>query len=154
MMRHMIATCIAFLAPLFVSPLYAEWDPKKLQEWEKETINDIFLTMAEKSVPSLLFEGFRLTRLGDKIQHVPPLQFLGYIMSTPRLKNCIRSISHSYFKWPFFLEGVQDTMEKEYYNGSLFSDLPDFAKLVGGDYEQLRRLCECQKWEEFVKALL
>ncbi len=151
-MRSPAYLSVAFLTLL--SPLCAEWDPNKLEDWEKETIEDIFLTIAESSVPSLLFESFRLTRLGDSIQHLPPLQFLGYIFTQPRLKDCIRIMSRSFFKWPPFIEGVQDNMDKEYFKGTLFPDLPDFAKLVGGDYETLRKLSENRKWDEFVRSLL
>ena len=144
--------CLFF--SLYFTTLRGEWDPKKLEPWEQETITDIFLTMSEKTVPSLLFDAFRLTRLGDQIQHIPPLQFLGFLMTDPKLKDCIRIISRSYFKWPPFIEGIQNNMEREACQGSLFSDLAHFAKLVGGDYHKLKALCEQRKWEEFVRALL
>src|SRR3990167_2482367 len=97
----MKAVCLLLTCLLLSSHLSSEWDPQKLQTWEKETITDIFTTMAEKSVPSLIFESFRLKKLGDRIHHLPPLQFLGYIMTDPRLKDCIRIIQKSFFKWPF-----------------------------------------------------
>ena len=149
MKRRFLLICLVL--PLFC---FAEWDPAKLQPWEKEAISEIFTTMAEKSVPSLILETFRLTRLGDSIDHIPPLQFLGFLMTDEYLRDCIRSISTSYFKWPPFMEGVQNNMVKELNEGRLFSDLPHFAKLVQGDYAKLKMLCERRKWEEFVKSLL
>ncbi len=150
-MKHFISIILT----LFIfTNVHAEWDPTKLQSWEKEAISDIFTSMAEKSVPALIFDTFRLTRLGDSIEHVPPLQFIGYLMTDAYLKDCIRSISHSYFKWPPFLEGIQNNMEKEINKGTLFSDLPFFAKLVGGDLEKLTYYSKHRKWDEFVKSLL
>lgn len=147
-----------FLLVLFIGligcNLFAEWDPAKLEDWEKEAISEIFTTMAEKSVPALIFETFRLTRLGESIEHIPPLQFLGFLMTDAYLKDCIRSISTSYFKWPPFMEGLQTNMEKELKAGRLFSDLPHFAKLVGSDLAKLKYYCERHKWEEFVKSML
>lgn len=145
---------LALLLFICATPLWAEWDPTKLQDWEKEAITEIFSTMAEKSVPALIFDTFRLTRLGESINHIPPLQFVGFLMCDPYLKDCIRSISTSYFKWPPFMDGVSTNMEKELAEGRLFSDLPYFAKLVGGDLETLKKHCERHRWEEFVKSLL
>lgn len=144
---------LALIFPCLI-PLQAEWDPQKLQTWEKETICEIFTTMAEKSVPGLLFEQMHLSRLGDKIQHIPPLQFLSYLLTDPYLKDCLRKISHSFFKWPYFLDGLQNNMESEAASGRLFHDLPYFAKLVKGDYNRLKELCDKAQWEAFVLILL
>ena len=146
-------SCYILLSCLSIN-LFAEWDPIKLEAWEQEAISEIFISMAEKSVPALIFDTFRLTRLGDSIEHIPPLQFLAFLMTDARLKDCIREISTSYFKWPPFLEGIRNNMEKEISKGTLFSDLQHFARLVEGDYKKLKVFCDKKQWNEFVKSLL
>lgn len=110
--------------------------------------------MGEKNIARLLLDSSRLTGLGYSIENVPPLQFLGFILTNAYLKDCLRIISQSYFKWPPFIDGFGNNMEKEIAEGRLFEDLPGFAKLVGGRYRQLEMYSQLRDWNQFVRSLL
>ena len=120
---------------------------------EQYAISEIISAMGEKNVGLLLLDGFRLKRLGDSIQHVPPLQLLGFVMTNSYLKSCLKKISKSSFKWSSFIDGFGGNMEKEFFQGKLLPQLEVFAKLVGGSQDQLEGYVYQQEWEEFVKCL-
>ncbi len=120
---------------------------------EQYAISEIITAMGEKNVAKLLLDSFRLKRLGDSIRHVPPLQFLGFVLTNSKLKDCLKKISKSTFKWSSFIDGFGENMEKEFFQGRLLSQLQGFSKLVGGSKEQLEAYVYQQDWEEFVKCL-
>ena len=110
--------------------------------------------MGEKNIALLLCDSIRLNKLGKTIDHVPPLQFVGYILCDQRLKNCLRKMSKSSFKWAQFMNGFGPNMNNEYESGRLFNDLHGFAELVGFDEEVLKGYAHERAWEAFVLALI
>ncbi len=125
-----------------------------LNDQEKYAISEIVITMGEKNIARLLLDSVRLNRLGNSIEHVPPLQFLGFILTKPYLRECLKKISKSVFKWTPFLDGFGTNMDKEYEEGRLFQDLPGFAQLVGGSLGELEEYSYARAWDEFIKCLL
>jgi hypothetical protein len=121
---------------------------------DQYAISEIITAMGEKNIAGLLFDAFRLRRLGDSIQHVPPLQFLGFVLSNPHLKDCLKKISKSSFKWTPFIEGFSQNMEKELIQGKLLIQLHGFSELTKGSLDQLEGYAYQQEWDKFVKCLL
>jgi hypothetical protein len=125
-----------------------------LNSSEKYAITEIITAMGEKNLAKLLIDGLRLRRLGDSIEHVPPLQFLGFVLTNPSLKENLKKISKNTFKWSSFIDGLGANMEKELYQGRLIFQLEGFSKLVGGSVNQLEGYVYREEWEAFVKSLL
>lgn len=121
---------------------------------DQYAITEIINAMGEKNIAGLLFDSFRLRRLGDSIQHVPPLQFLGFVLTNPHLKDCLKKISKSSFKWTPFIDGFGGNMEKEFLQGKLLPQLQGFSMLIGGSLDQLEGYVYQQEWDKFVKCLL
>ena len=110
--------------------------------------------MGEKSVTKLVFETRRLNKLGDSIRHVPPLQFVGFVLTDGHLTNCLRKMKKSYFKWSTFMNGFSDNMDREFAEGRLQQDLPGFAELVGANKAVLEGYANKHAWENFVVCML
>jgi hypothetical protein len=138
----------------FSTYLKAEDFSLNLNNSEKYAISEIISSMGEKNVAKLLLDGFRLRRLGDSIEHVPPLQFLGFVLTNPNLKENLKKISKNTFKWSSFIDAFGGNMEKELYQGKLIFQLEGFSKLVGGSLNQMEGYVYREEWESFVKSLL
>ncbi len=80
---------------------------------DKQKINAILTTMADNNVFQLLFEKKRLERLGQEVNHVHPLRFLGAVFNDPRLVYCMFQIRNSGFKWNGFIDGLADRLKLE-----------------------------------------
>lgn len=139
---------------LFGSSLQADEFVLSLNSNEQYAISEIITAMGEKNVAKLLLDSFRLRRLGDSIQHVPPLQFLGFVLTNSYLRECLKKFSKSSFKWSPFIDGFGGNMEKEFSQGKLLPQLQGFSILVGGSIDQLEEYVYRQEWDEFVKCLL
>lgn len=155
----MLRFAFAFLTifSIHFPPLWGEQFVISLTSSERYAITEIISSMGEKNFGQLLLDNSRLTGLGNSIAHVPPLQFLGFILGNSHLKNCLTKIANSYInyiKWFYFLDGFGNNMDKEYSEGRLFKDLPGFAKLVRGNLRQLEIYSHQRDWNQFVRSLL
>ena len=125
-----------------------------LNDFERNSIREIIVSMGEKNLARLLLDSRRLTKIGDSIDHVPPLQFIGYILTDGYMKDCLRKTTQSYFKWTSFMDGFGRRMGIEHANGTILPQLRDFAELVGGDLTTLESLTHRQDWDQFIKSLI
>jgi hypothetical protein len=125
-----------------------------LTDKEKRFIKIIVMTMAEKNIFQLALERRTLEKKGRKVHHVHPLRFVGFILSDPDLKEGLRTIKKSVFKWDAFVDGFGKRMKEEYGNGNLYQHVPGFAQLVGGNTESICQFLDKKDWEGLLKSML
>lgn len=126
----------------------------EISELDKEHIYEIIHTMGTNGLFSLLRKKSHLQSLGKKIHHVQPLQLLGYVITNSTLKHDMREVQKNPFKWINFIDGLSKPILKQWKDGSLQSQLPGFAKLVGKNPYDLQRYLEKGKVEDFVNELI
>jgi hypothetical protein len=150
------SVCLAFFCLQLQSPslLIAEGFKVQLNGQEQAAIYEIFTSMGEKNLAWLLMDSKRLTSLGESIQHVPPLQLIGYILTDSHLKSCMRKISKSYFKWSAFIDGFGSNMDIELDSGRLLEELDEFALITNANQYSLHSIARNRDWEQFVLSLL
>jgi hypothetical protein len=125
-----------------------------LTDREKRFIKAIVSTMAEKNIFQLALERRTLEKKGDKVHHVHPMRFLGFILADPDLKDGLKSIKKSSFKWDAFVSGFGKRMKEEYGNGNLYQHVPGFAQQVGASPENIYPFLDKKDWDGLVKSLL
>ncbi len=125
-----------------------------INEKEKELIEAIVLTMAEKNVFQLAFEKRSLEKKGKRVNGVHPLRFIGHIFSSPELKRAMRTIRKSSFKWDGFLDGFSKRMKLEYEDGNLFPYVSGFSEWIHADPEVVAHYIEKRDWEGLLIALM
>jgi Peptidase M16 inactive domain len=125
-----------------------------LTDEEMRFIKSIITTMADKNVFQLAFEKHSLEKKGKKINHVHPMRFIGYILSTSSLKNNLKTIKKSSFKWDAFIDGFSKRMKEEMSKDNVYQHIPGFAKLVGSTPEHVRRYINKKDYVGLVKSLL
>lgn len=126
-----------------------------LLEEDKKNIRIIIKTMAEKGLVKLLLEQRYLEKKGDQVNYIHPLRFIGYIFSDEKLKNCMRQIKTSRFKWNEFIKGFSRRMDEEYSVDNLTRFIPEFVEQVHPQHpERIESFIRKKSWEEFVADLL
>lgn len=123
-------------------------------EADKKNIGFIIRTMAENGKISLLFKQGELKRIGEEINHVHPLRFLGTIFSDPHLKQCMREIYTDYFKWNGFMDGLGPSLTNQASQGKLMQYLNDFAKECDVAPESISGYISSKSWEDMVRYLM
>jgi hypothetical protein len=125
-----------------------------LNEKERRLIRAIISTMAEKNVIELVFEKHSLEKKGDKIRKVHPLRFIGYIISNSDLRNNLRIIKKSSFKWDAFVSGFAKRMREELSNDNVYCHVPGFANQVSFSQENINHYIRKKDFEGLIKSLL
>ena len=126
-----------------------------LLEEDKRNIRIIIRSMAEKGPLKLLLERRYLEKKGDQVNYIHPLRFIGYIFSDEKLRNCMRQIKTSRFKWNEFIRGFSRRMDEEYAVDNLIRFIPEFVEQVHSQHpERIESFIKKKSWEEFVADLL
>lgn len=126
-----------------------------LLEEDKKNIQIIIKTMAEKGLVKLLLDRRYLEKKGDLVNYIHPLRFIGYIFSDEKLKECMRQIKTSKFKWNEFIKGFSRRMDEEYSMDNLKYYIPEFVEQVRPQHpERIERFIKKKSWESLVADLL
>lgn len=132
-----------------------------LSDHDKSLIRSIITTVANKSVMALPFKKGGLEKKGKQVDaHVHPLRFLGYIISEHQLKNCLREIRRSSFKWDGFLygssslKGFVGNMKKESQRHNVKQYIPGFCECVHESEKDVMKYVDAHDWEGLVKFLI
>lgn len=133
-----------------------------INEEERQKINRIIDTTANKNVFGLVSERKELLELGRQVQHVHPFKFLERVFTDPKLKKDMREI----WTWILdskkngFMNGKDDVpgfgqkMTRENGRDNLRPYIVGFAKAVKADPDKIRGYVDRQQWEELVKYLI
>jgi hypothetical protein len=121
---------------------------------EKRIIHTIITTMAEKNILQLAFVKRSMEKKGKKIEHIHPLRFMGYILSSSELRSCLRAIKKSSFKWDAFIGGFSRRMREEHANDNLYIHVPGFCQQIGSDQELVKRFIHKKDWEGLIEKHL
>ena len=139
----------------FTSATHDSFYQLPLLEEDKKNIRIIIKTMAEKGLVKLLFERRYLEKKGDQVNYIHPLRFIGYIFSDEKLKNCMRQIKTSRFKWNEFINGFSRRMNEEHAIDNLRYYIPEFIEQVHPkNPERIEAFIIRKAWEDLVTDLL
>lgn len=121
---------------------------------EKHLINKLLTTMAENNIFKLLLEKKRLEMIGENIQRVHPIRFLGTVFTDHHMVDCMHKIRESGFKWDGFVEGFGERMRQEAKRDNLAPYVPGFAEAVQRNPDKIMVYIKAVDFEGLVKFLL
>ncbi len=129
------------------------YDP--LTSEDNANIRHIVLSLANKSLISLLANKKHLEDVGDRVDHVHPLKFCLPIFTDEEMKVAIRNVRARGWVWDSFIGGMADSFETERALDNMKVEfLVDFANEVGVDVNLLYPAVQQRKWEAFVDLLI
>lgn len=126
-----------------------------ISEIDQNNIYELIKKMAEYGYWDLLRRKKEMEKLGDSVNHVHPLRFIGYIYTHPELKKLIIKILNDVLgqKKKGFLnghgkkKGFAHRMTKEMHHDNLMHYVPGFAQAVGVDEGQISYFFYHHDWE-------
>lgn len=126
---------------------------------DEKIIATIITKMAENKKRKLLVESIKMHRLGNQIDHVHPLRFLGYIISDPQLKQHMDTILKDSWKWWSFLgsksrKGFVKNMMYEMKRKNVYPHLYGFVKHIDADYDRVIEYIDHKDYEGMAKYLI
>lgn len=121
---------------------------------DKQNINDLLTTMAENNVFQLLFQKSRLERLGQEIDHVHPICFIGTVFSNPHLTSCMYEIRKSSFKWTNFVDGFGKRLKQELNRNNVAPYVSGFAEHLNLPRNEVERFLQRGDFEGLVLYIM
>ena len=124
-----------------------------INQSDQDHISRLIKKMADSGYWELLKKKKDMEKLGDKIYHVHPLRFIGYVYNHPSLKGRMPKIMGDIFKRRGFLnghgkkEGFAQRMSKEAHNHNLMQFVPGFAQSVGVSEDSIESFFHRHDWE-------
>lgn len=121
---------------------------------ERDKIFKLISNMGTLPWPKLLLKKNAMEKLGDDIDHVHPMRFLGVIFSNPHLKYCMGEVEKSGLKWGRFIKGLSKKMKKNHEMGNILPHITGFAEETGVDPDQCYEYLIKKDYEGFVRYLI
>ncbi len=134
------------------APANDPFDALPLTPTDQRKIHTLIHNMGTLSLPRLFTMQSEMKRIGDDIQNVHPLRFLGYIFQHPQLPNNMETISNNPFKWSPFIQGLAENFNRD------ASNLPEckigFARTLNINPADIEPFFASSNWEGMVKFLI
>jgi hypothetical protein len=110
--------------------------------------------MGETSVPMLLFKKKQLEELSKKLKGMGSFNFLGYIFTHPELKEYMKEIAESSWKFDGIMKSTRKGFDRDKAAGTIWDQIPGFAKLLDVSEEKLTQFAEKGDWDDLVQYLV
>lgn len=133
-----------------------------LTDDEAKIIYQIIDALGNWDILKLFKKEDEITALGNAVQHVHPFKFLETVVTTPHLKQSMRSIKGVLFnkKWRSFFDGTSqskgftDRCERENVRDNLEPYIVGFCQTIKANPERVRGHIERKDWEGLVDFLI
>lgn len=131
-----------------------------ISQADQDNISKLIKTMGRSGPIDLLKKAKEMEKLGDKLNHVHPLRFIGYIYSHPQLKDDMSKIMDNVFKRGGFLnghgkkEGFSHRMSREMHHNNLMHYLPGFTQSLGISEDEISSFFHHHDWEGLLRRLI
>jgi predicted adenine nucleotide alpha hydrolase (AANH) superfamily ATPase len=118
----------------------------------------IFYELGTKYSTTLWKHETKLKSLGDEVRQVAPLDFLSYVLKTPKILSHMRLASKrtAFYDpiWPYYMKEFKATCNTKKNYELIQKDLALFAEDVGVSVAELQPYVDTRNWNGFVKHLL
>ncbi|MBS0615284.1 MAG: hypothetical protein JSR58_01875 [Verrucomicrobia bacterium] len=132
----------------------APYNAIPVTEAEEKLVWELIDKLGNKSIVGLTFAAFEMNRLGDKVRHIHPLRFLGYIFSDPYLKKCMKKAFEKTLVRNEFVKGLSEKFHKEFAQDNVYQLVPGFCKKTGADPDEVNSFIQAYQWQSLVEYLI
>ncbi len=145
---------VTFAEPAEETEVQNPYDALPITIEEKQKIATILVTMAENNIFQLLFERKHLERLGQEINHVHPIRFIGTVFTDQRLSRCMGRIKRSGFKWDGFMDGFSERLLEEVKARNVNAYVPGLAESLQVDPEVIQAYVNRKDFRGLISFLI
>ncbi len=122
---------------------------------DKEQLAYILRTLANSSLTKLYSSKSALTKAGDKVDHLHPLQFWACIVTDVELLGCLHAVRDRKTVWREFSSDCANSFAREASLGNIKKEhVNDFAALVGLKSSVISSALQYERWTDFFDILI
>lgn len=120
---------------------------------EKELTYHLIMRLGHKSTAHLMLHQGELRGIGQKIDHVPPLQFFSFIVTHAELKPALKLLLNRYLTRSQFINGAKQKLINQKKSGLLDQQLEGFSNYIQKDYKILNTFSDQYNWTTFIEYI-
>lgn len=125
-----------------------------LKACEKDDIDYIVATLGLESLGKVAKEKPNLKKVGDRVDHVHPLNFLYCIFSDSKSRTCYHALKERSWIWSSFKDGIVGSLDQEARANNMKEEyVQDFATKLGIDAQMILPSIRNKDWNQFLKTL-
>jgi hypothetical protein len=117
---------------------------------EKDLTYNLIHRLGNKSTAHLLYHQGALRSIGNKIDHIPPLQFLSFIVTHPELKPALRLLLDRMITRSNFIDGASEKLIAQKKSGRLLREIEGFCNYINKEYSRVEIYCKQEQWAQFI----
>ena len=121
---------------------------------EAGAVSEIIVVMSESNLLSLAGKRKYLLKVGKKIEHLHPLDFLKVVAVSKPLLDHLKNIQKSSVKWRAFVSGISKGFDEVSNKEKFGEEITVFADGLKFSKEDLLKITEKKDWDSFVKFVL
>lgn len=121
---------------------------------QKKDIAYIVTTLGNATITSIAGAKSSLSKAGDRIEAVHPMQFLLYSFSDEKIKAAIHNLRErtSWIKDEVF-NGIFRSLDEESARNNLHSHVEDFASQLNLEYSLIYNIIKDKRWKDLINTL-
>lgn len=121
---------------------------------EAGAVSEIVTVMSESNLLSLASKRKYLVRVGKKIEHLHPLDFLKVVVVSKPLLEHLRNIQKSSVKWRAFVSGISKGFDEAASKGDFDKEISSFCQVVKIEQTELIPIGKKKDWESFLRLVI
>jgi hypothetical protein len=121
---------------------------------EAGAVGEIVTVMSESNLLSLASKRKYLVRVGKKIEHLHPLDFLKVVVVSKPLLEHLRNIQKSSVKWRAFVSGISKGFDEAASKGEFDKEIITFCQVVKIPQDELLPIGQKKDWESFLRSVI
>lgn len=121
---------------------------------EAGAVSEIVIVISESNLISLAGKRKYLLRVGKKIEHLHPLDFLKVVAVSKPLLDHLRNIQKSSVKWRAFVSGISKGFEEASNKEKFGDEVAIFAEGLQYSKDELLKITQKKDWDSFVRFVL
>lgn len=143
-----------FMATLGISSLFSEEFVLTVSQERAEIIEEVVTTMGTTNLVLLKFKEGHLKEISKNLKGMGSFNFLGYIFTNSELKDYMKPIAESSWKFNGFMGSVRKGFDRDKASGTIWEQISGFAALLEVDETKLHKYIEKSQWDELVHYLV
>jgi hypothetical protein len=121
---------------------------------EATAVSEIIVVMSESNLLSLAGKRKYLLKVGKKIEHLHPLDFLKVVAISKPLLDHLKNIQKSSVKWRAFVSGISKGFEEVSNKEKFGEEITVFANGLKFSKDDLLKITAKKDWDSFVRFVL
>ncbi len=122
-----------------------------LTRQNEDHIHELIEKLSKKPLAKLALQSKRMYQLGNLVEGVHPLRFIGFVFTHNHLRECMRDVRKNLVKWQYFAGGCKEKLDYYADHGGLQPYIAGFCHQTQANRESIEYYIDHRDWEGLLR---